>query len=92
VGSCLESFHQIVDYLISVFIAFIGKMQIDHSGFETGVAEVFLYASQVDACFEEMSSIGVSEGMNADVFLCDSRFLFCSSQSALDAAFGHWRC
>jgi len=38
----------------------LGKVEIDHGGFELGMAHVSLDDTQVDAGFEEMSGIGVA--------------------------------
>ena len=38
----------------------MGKVEINHGGFELGMAHVSLDDTQVDADFEEMSGIGVA--------------------------------
>ena len=55
-----ESFHHEVDQLISVFVSFVGQMQIDHGSFQALVSKVFLDGAQIDAGFEEMCGIGVA--------------------------------
>jgi len=66
-------------------------VEIDHGGFELGMAHVSLDDPQVDSGFEKMSGIGVAEGVNGDSFFSD----FCSNlgpaESALDTALGHGR-
>ena len=64
------SFHHRVDNVIGMFMALGGQMEIDHGGIKAVVPEVLLDTPDVDACFQEMSGIAVSEGMNGDA-LCD---------------------
>ncbi len=66
-------------------------MEIDHGGFELGMAHVSLDDPQVDSSFEKMSGIGMSQGMNGDRLFSD----FCGdlgpTEGPLDTTFGHRR-
>ena len=42
------------------------EMEVDHGGVQTAMAEILLYASDVDAGFQKMSRIAVPESMNGD--------------------------
>ncbi len=66
-------------------------MEIDHGGFELGMAHVSLDDTQVDAGFEEMSGIGVAEGVNGDSLFSDSGSNLGPAEGALDTALGHGR-
>jgi hypothetical protein len=39
----------------------LGEVEIEHGGFETGVAQVALDDAQVDAGFEEMGGVGMAQ-------------------------------
>ena len=44
--------HAFVDDLTGVFLTFVGEMQIDHGGFEHGMAQVALDGTDVDTLFQ----------------------------------------
>ncbi len=46
----LESLHDLVDEVAGVFLAFLGEVEIDHGGFESCMAHLFLYDAQIDSC------------------------------------------
>jgi hypothetical protein len=69
----------------------LGKVEIDHGGFELGMAHVSLDDPQVDSGFEEMGSVGVAEGMNGDSFFVDSSSNLGTAEGPLDTTFGHRR-
>ena len=64
-------------------------MEIDHGGFELGMAHVSLDDSQVDSGFEKMGGVGVTEGMNGDSLFSDTSSNLGTAEGALDTAFGH---
>ena len=66
-------------------------MEIDHGGFELGMAHVSLDEPQVDSGFEKMSGIGVAQGMNGDSLFSDSGSNLGPAEGALDTALGHGR-
>jgi len=66
-------------------------VEIDHGGFELGMSHVSLDEPQVDAGFEEMSGIGMTQGMNGDSLFSDSGSNLGPAEGALDTAFGHGR-
>ncbi len=55
----VKSLHYLIDQLAGTLLAFLGKVQIDHGGFELGMAHVPLDDAQVHSGFEEMGGIGV---------------------------------
>ena len=57
----IESLHHVIDQLAGIFLAFLGQVEIEHGGFETGVAQVALNDTQVDAGFEEMSGVRMAQ-------------------------------
>jgi hypothetical protein len=69
----------------------LGEVEIDHSGFELGMAHVSLDDPQVDSGFEEMGGIGVAQGVNGDGLFAYSCSNFGPTEGALDTTFGHGR-
>ena len=55
-----HSFHHVIDQLAGVFVALLGEVEIEHGGFELGMAHVALDDAQVDSGFQEMGGIGVT--------------------------------
>lgn len=66
-------------------------MEIDHGGFELGMAHVSLDDPQVDSGFQKMGSVGVAEGMDGDGFFVDSSRGLGAAEGPLDTTFGHGR-
>jgi len=85
----VQALHYRIDQLAGILLSFLGKVEIDHGGFELGMAHVSLDDTQVDAGFEEMSGIGVAEGVNGDSFFVDSCSNLGTAEGALDTTFGH---
>jgi len=56
----VESLHHVIDQLVGVLMALLGEVEIEHGGFELGMAHVALDDAQVDAGFEEMGGVGVA--------------------------------
>ena len=63
------SFHQIVDDAVCPLVALGCEMEIDHGGVQTAMAQVLLDATDIDAGFQKMGGIAVSERMNGDALL-----------------------
>jgi hypothetical protein len=87
----VESLHHLIDQLAGIFLALLSKMQVDHGGFELGMAHVPLDDAEVDAGFEEMGGIAMAQGMDGDASFVDCGFRFGPTEGALDAALGHGR-
>jgi hypothetical protein len=85
----VQALHYLIDQLTGIFLTLLSKVEIDHGGFELGMAHVSLDDAQVDAGFEEMSGIGVAEGMNGDTLFMDSCSNLGTTESPLDTTFGH---
>lgn len=56
----IESLHDVVDDLAGILLALLSQVEIEHGGFETGVAQVALDDAQIDAGFQEMSGVGMA--------------------------------
>ena len=87
----VQALHYLIDQQAGILLAFLGKVEIDHGGFELGMAHVSLDDPQVDAGFEEMGGIGMAEGVNGDPLFSDSCSNFGPTEGALDTALGHGR-
>jgi len=69
----------------------LGKVEIDHGGFELGMAHVALDDPQIDSGFEKMSGIGMTQGMNGDSLFVNSSSGLGPPEGALNTTFGHGR-
>jgi hypothetical protein len=87
----VQPLHYLIDQLTGILLPLLGKVEIDHGGFELGMAHVSLDDPQVDAGFEEMGGIGVTQGVNGDSFFLDSCSTLGPAEGALDTALGHGR-
>ena len=87
----VESLHHLIDQLAGILLTLLGEMEIDHSGFQLGMAHVSLDDTQIDSGFEKMGGVGVAEGMNGDGLFVDSSSNLGPAEGALDTAFGHGR-
>ena len=65
----VESLHYVIDQLAGVFLTLLGEVEIEHGGFELGMAHVALDDAQVDTGFEEMGGVGMAKRMNGTPFL-----------------------
>ena len=63
----LQLLHEIVDFLPGILLPLVGKVEVNHGGFQAGVSEELLNAAQVDAGLQKMGGVGVPEGVDADV-------------------------
>jgi hypothetical protein len=72
-------------------LTLLGKVEIDHGGFELGMAHVSLDDPEVDSGFQKMSGIGMSQGMNGDRLFSDSCCDLGPTEGPLDTTFGHRR-
>ena len=61
-------FHQVVDNAVGMFVALSCKMEVDHGGVQAAVPQILLDPTDIDACLQEVSGIGMSQGMNGDPF------------------------
>jgi len=66
-------------------------VEIDHGGFELGMAHVALDDPQIDSGFEKMGGIGVTQGMDGDGLFVDSSSNLGPAEGALNTTFGHGR-
>src|SRR5438132_12464389 len=85
----VESLHHVIDQLTGIFVALLGEVEIEHSGFELGMAHVALDDAQIDAGFEEVGGVGVAKRMNGDSFFTDCGIKLGATKGALDTALGH---
>ena len=80
-----------VDALVGIFVAFLCQVEVEHGGFEVGIAQVPLNSAEVDARFEQMGGIGMAQRMDANVAFEDASPLGRFAERALDAAAAHGR-
>jgi len=85
----IESLHHVIDQLTGIFLALLGQVEIEHGGFETGMAQVALDDAQIDPGFEEMSGVGMAQGVYRNPFFAHAGIPLGTAKGALDAAFGH---
>jgi hypothetical protein len=85
----VESLHQVIDQLAGVFLALLGEVQIEHGGFELGMAHVALDDAQVDAGFEEVGGVGMAQRVYGNSLFSDAGIKLGATKGALDTALGH---
>lgn len=85
----VKSLHHVIDQLAGVLLALLGEVQIEHGGFELGMAHVALDGAQIDSGFEEVGGVGVAQRMNSDSLFTDCGIKLGAPKGALDTAFGH---
>lgn len=81
--------HEGVDTLVGIFMTFLGEVQVDHGGFEPGMSEVELDETEVDAGFEQMGSVSMSERMDSQAQFGDTGALFGFTEGPLDTVSAH---
>ena len=52
-----------MEFLVDVTELFIGYMSVDLSGGNVGMTQEFLYQAQINALSEQISGIGVAQGV-----------------------------
>lgn len=70
-------------------MTFLSQMQIDHGGFESGVAEVELDESEVNAGFEQMGGVRMPEGMDGQAGFGNPGTAFGFAEGPLNAVSAH---
>jgi hypothetical protein len=85
----IESLHHVIDQLAGILLALLGKVEIEHGGFESSMAHVALDDAQVNTGFEEMGGVGMAQGVNGNTFFTHTGIELGAAKGALDAAFGH---
>src|ERR1044071_9624531 len=85
----IESLHHVIDQLAGILLALLGKVEIEHGGFESSIAHVALDDAQVDTGFQEMGGIGVAQGVNRNAFFVYTGSALGLAKGTLDAALGH---
>ena len=85
----VESLHHVIDQLVGVLLTLLGEVEIEHGGFQLGMAHVALDDAQVDAGFEEMGGVGMTKGVYGNSLFTDSGIKLGATEGALDTAFGH---
>ena len=85
----IESLHHVIDQLAGIFVALLCQVEIEHGGFETGVAEVALNDAEIDTGFQEMGGVGMARGMDRNCFFVHAGIELGLAKGTLDAAFGH---
>jgi hypothetical protein len=85
----IESLHHVIDQLTGVLLALLGQVEIEHGGFEAGVAQVALNDAQIDAGFEEVGGVRMAQGVDRHALFVDPGLSLGLAKGALDAALGH---
>ena len=85
----VESLHHVIDQLTGILLALLGEVEIEHSGFELGMAHVALDDAQIDAGFEEVGGVGMAKRVYGNSLFSDAGIKLGAAESALDTAFGH---
>jgi len=68
---------------------FLGKVEIDHGGFESRVSEVLLHKTEPHPGFEQRGGVGMPEGRDGHAQLDDPGTLCGFTEGALDAVATH---
>jgi hypothetical protein len=66
-----------------------GEVEVDHGGFELGMAQVALDEPGVHAGFEQRGSVRMSKGMDGDAHCGDPGALFGVAEGAVDTGATH---
>ena len=93
----VQALHHLIDQLAGILLTFLSKVEIDHGGFQLGMAHVSSDGPQVDPSLEKMSGIElvlslskeVAQGVNGDSLFVDSCGNLGTAEGALDTTFGH---
>jgi hypothetical protein len=70
--------HQGIDDAICMFMALSGKVEVDHGGVQTAMAQILLDTSDINTGLQKMSGIAVPEGMNGDALFNIKLFYYAS--------------
>src|SRR2546428_5626078 len=85
----VESLHHLIDQLTGIFVALLGEVEIEHSGFELGMAHVALDDAQIDAGFEEVGGVGMAQRVYGNSLFSDAGIKLGVTEGALDTTFSH---
>ena len=85
----VESLHHVIDQLTGILLALLGEVEIEHSGFELGMAHVALDDAQVDSSFEEVGGVGMAQRVYGNSLFSDAGIKLGATESALDTTFSH---
>jgi hypothetical protein len=72
-------------------MTFLGEVEIDHRGFESGVPQVLLDETGVDPGFEQRGGVRMSQGMDGHAGLGDPGPPFGFAEGTLNAGATHGR-
>ena len=61
--------HERVDLLVGVLVTVSRQVKVDRGGVQRAMAEVTLNEAEVDAGFQEVGGVAVSESVDGDAFL-----------------------
>lgn len=81
--------HEGVETLISLFMPFVGEVEVEHGGFELGMSQVALNEAGIHASFEQMGGIRMPQGMDGDTYFGEPSSLFGFAEGALDTGATH---
>jgi hypothetical protein len=81
--------HEGIEALIGLFLPLVGEVEVEHGGFELGMAQITLDETRVHAGFEQMGRVRMPQGMDSDAYFGEPGPLFGFAEGALDAAPTH---
>jgi hypothetical protein len=87
----VQPLHDLIDQLTGILLPLLGKVEIDHGGFELGMAHVSLDNAEVDTGFEKMGGVRMAQGVNGNSLFVNSGNNLGAAEGALDTTFGHGR-
>ena len=81
--------HERIDARRDILMTFLRQRQIDHGGFKPSVPQGDLDESEVDAGFEEMGRVRMSEGMDGHPQFGNASAACGFAEGPLDAVAAH---
>ena len=81
--------HEGVEALVGIFMPCVGEVEGHHRGFELGMAQGALDQPGIDARFQQMGGVGVSQGMDGHAGFGHAGTMFGCAEGALDTGPAH---
>ena len=79
-----------IEAVAGLLLDFVGQMGVEHGGVGGAVTQVLFNGAQIDAGLQQMSGIGMAQGMDGSSFL-DAAFQQSLSEDDLQAGSGKGR-
>ena len=78
-----------VEALVGICMPCVGEVEVHHCGFELGMAQGALEQPGIDARFQQMGGVGVSQGRDGHAGCGHAGTLFGCAEGALDTGPAH---